>query len=304
MPMADVGRASGFLGWYAQLACLWEVTARKPGNVHRFADFDDVNYLDFVTSAAVIAPCFDLVESANQHGLSMGVGEIVWDAISRTRALVQTNTNLGILLLLAPLTLAPLADGLRNGVLKVLRDLTVADAEYVYQAIRLAEPGGLGRVAQQDVSDKPTRTLLEVMSLAAHRDLIARQYVSGFKEVFDEGVSALRRGLTEFGSLENGIIACHLHLLAMNPDTLIARKCGLDLAEEASRRAAVVVAAGWPRSTTGCDAIKEFDAWLRADGHKRNPGATADVVTASLFVALREGIITLPPQMPWSKSPS
>ena len=40
------------VGLCAQLACVLEATARKPGNVHRFADFDDVSYLDFVTAAA------------------------------------------------------------------------------------------------------------------------------------------------------------------------------------------------------------------------------------------------------------
>ena len=141
--MADPSRVSESLGRYAQLACLWEVTARKPGNVHRFADFNDVSYLDFVTSAAAIAPCFDLIESDKRQTIGKGVGEIVWDAISSTQALVRTNTNLGILLLLTPLALAPLADGLRRGVLQVLGDLTVEDADTSIEPYDLLSPAGL-----------------------------------------------------------------------------------------------------------------------------------------------------------------
>jgi triphosphoribosyl-dephospho-CoA synthase len=73
--------------------------------------------------------------------------------------------------------------------------------------------------------------------------------------------------------------------LANRPDSLIARKRGEAVAVEASRRAAEVLAGG---------EIAGFDAWLRGDGHARNPGATADLVAAALFVALLDGTIQLP----------
>src|SRR5207248_2704952 len=123
---------------------------------------------------------------------------------------------------------------------------------------------------------------------------------NGFQELFHDGMPALQRGLCEIGTLEGAIIACQLHLMRLHPDSLIARKCGKELADEASQRAAAVLAAGWPHSDAGRVALAEFDHWLRADGHRRNPGTTADLVAACLFVALREGIITLPPQVPWS----
>jgi triphosphoribosyl-dephospho-CoA synthase len=132
--------------------------------------------------------------------------------------------------------------------------------------------------------------------------LIARQYANGFQEVFNDGVPSLQRGLKDLRCFEDAIICCHLTVLAKHADSLIARKCGPDVAKEASRRAAMVLEAGWPSTETGRDARAEFDSWLRADGHRRNPGTTADLVTASLFVALREGIITLPLQVSWSQS--
>jgi triphosphoribosyl-dephospho-CoA synthase len=285
------------LGLFAQLACLWEASARKPGNVHRFQDFADVTYLDFVASAAAIAPVFSAVAD---HERAPGVGEIVLAGVRATRKVANTNTNLGILLLLAPLAKAPTGIGLPAGVLQVLEALTVADADSVYQAIRLAAPAGLGRVEDQDVSQPPTQTLRQVMALAADRDLVARQYANGFEEVFQLGVPALERGLEETGGLEDAIIVCHLDLLVQYPDSLIARKCGLALAQEASRRAALVIGAGGPRTSTGRRACAEFDRWLRGDGHRRNPGTTADLVAACLFVALRQGIMQLPLEVPWS----
>jgi triphosphoribosyl-dephospho-CoA synthase len=280
------------IGLYAQLACIWEATARKPGNVHRYADFADLTYLDLVQSAAAIAPVLTCAPLS-------GVGKIVLEAVKATRRVAPTNTNLGIILLLAPLAAVPASEKLRTGLPDVLDRLDLIDARAVYEAIRLAAAGGLGRVAEQDIRDEPTETLRQVMTLAAERDLIARQYADGFREIFEEGVPALCRGLEQTGSLETAIIYGHLHLLASHPDSLVARKRGLAEAEETSRRARSMLERGWPSDEGSVHALAEFDAWLRADGHSRNPGTTADLVTACLFVLLREGTIELPPQYPW-----
>jgi triphosphoribosyl-dephospho-CoA synthase len=280
-------------GLLAHVACVWEATARKPGNVHRFADFEDATYLDFVLSAAAVAPVLDGARERR-------VGETVLAGVRARRHVVATNTNLGILLLLAPLAAVAPEEDMQAGVVRVLDALDVADSRAVFEAIRLAGPGGLGRARRQDVGEEPTLRLRPIMALAADRDLIARQYANGFREVFDDGVPALEHGLAEAGSLEGAIIGCHLALLARHPDSLIERKRGRAEAEEASRRAGVVLEAGWPHEPAGRAALDELDAWLRAEGHARNPGTTADLVTACLFVALRRGIITLPPQVPWS----
>lgn len=273
------------VGLCTQIACIWEATARKPGNVHRYRDFDDCNYLDFVLSAAAVAP---VMAAARQRR----VGVTVLDAVRATRRVTGTNTNLGIVLLLAPLASASPEQDLRGGIERVLAGLDVEDARHVYEAIRLASPGGLGRVDEQDVYAEPTQTLRQVMALAADRDLVARQYANGFAEVFNDGVPALLAGLERTGSVEGAIISAHLHLMAHHPDTLITRKRGPAEAEEASCRAKAVLEIGWGE-------LGAFDAWLRAEGHARNPGATADVLTASVFVLLRENTITLPPRMPW-----
>ena len=181
-------------GLCAQLACIWEATARKPGNVHRYQDFADLSYMDLIQSAAAVAP---LLETAPTRR----VGQTVLESARATRRLVQTNTNLGILLLLAPLAAAPRDLELQRGLAIVLDQLDLADARAVYQAIRLAVPGGLGKVSQLDVFEEPTQSLLEVMALAADRDLVARQYSNAFHEVREYGVPALAQGLVQTNSL-------------------------------------------------------------------------------------------------------
>ena len=274
-------------GRLAQLACLLEATARKPGNVHRFRDFDDVSYLDFVLSASAIVDPLD-------RARELGIGEAVLGAVEATRRLVASNTNLGMILLMAPLAGVAAGEPLATGVLPVLRETTRDDARRVYRAIRLARPGGLGVADAEDVSGEPTVTLLAAMRLAAGRDLVARQYANGYHEVFGVALPALRRSLGEGRPLETAIVAAALALLAGHPDTLIARKRGANEAHEASRRASEVLALGWPDAPAGLSLLVDFDLWLRAEGHSRNPGATADLVTAALFAALRDGTIPLP----------
>jgi triphosphoribosyl-dephospho-CoA synthase len=275
----------GTIGQSAQLAFLLEATARKPGNVHRFRDFDDLTYTDFLLSAFAIAPILDRAPGRR-------VGATLLEAVDATRQFVRTNTNLGMLLLLAPLAAVPPGLELRQGVETILDQLNFEDSRLAYRAIRLANPGGLGRTPEQDVADEPTLPFRQIMALVADRDLVARQYADGFQTVFHEGMPALLRGREQTGYLEPAIILCHLYLLAEYPDSLIARKCGPAVAAEASRRAHVVLERGWP----GCgdEPLAEFDTWLTADGHRRNPGTTADLVAACLFVALREGHITWP----------
>jgi triphosphoribosyl-dephospho-CoA synthase len=274
----------------AQLACVLEVTARKPGNVHRFQDFEDATFLDFLASAAAIAPLWD--ETGQR-----GVGETVLEGVRRTRQITRNNTNLGLLLVLAPLTAVPRQLALAKGIGQVLEELSVADARAVYKAIRLANPGGLGQAPEEDISGEPTRSLREVMTLAAARDSIARQYANDFHEVLRIGVPALRE---RQGPLEESIVYTQLRLMAACPDTLIARKRGLDEALESARRAQQVLALGWPDETAGQSALRDLDRWLRAEGHQRNPGTSADLVTACLFAALREGTIQVPLPQHWS----
>ncbi len=217
-------------GRLAQLACILEVTACKPGNVHRLADLPDLRMLDFLMSAAAIVEPLD-------RAAADGVGLAVYRSIAATRRVVNTNTNLGIVLLLAPLAAVPEGDDFAEGIEDVLAATTIDDAQHVYRAIRLARPGGLGKAAEQDVAHEPTAALRDVMALAADRDLVARQYSNGFQQVLREALAELRAAIQSGRSLEIAIVGAHLNILARHPDSLIARKRGMDQALDVSRRA-------------------------------------------------------------------
>jgi triphosphoribosyl-dephospho-CoA synthase len=276
------------------LASILEATAAKPGNVHPEASFEDLTYEDFVRSAVVAAPAF---ENAGERG----VGATVLDAVQRTREAVGRNTNLGIALVLAPLAAVPAETSLEQGIGQVLANLDVRDAEQVYEAIRLANPGGLGRVDMQDVSELPSVTLLEAMKMAADRDGIAAQYTSDFSTVF-EGAKRLARFEPFAERWEEAIVDLHVWLMAQFPDTLIARKCGPEVAAEAARFASMVISAGGPQSAIGRSRMRYLDTWLRVNGNQRNPGTTADLVAGCLFAVLRDGLVETP-QIPASALP-
>lgn len=268
-------------------ACVLEATACKAGNVHPQRAFVDLTYDDFVRSAAAVAPVLAGAETAS-------LGDVIRNAIRATRAVVRTNTNLGMVLLLAPLAAVPLSISLREGIGPVLAATTIADAERVYEAIRLASPGGLGSASEQDVTQRPTVTLTEAMRLAADRDRVAEQYANGFATVLrarDEWLSDASRFAAE---PERSIQHLQLELLAEKPDSLIVRKCGHAVGDEAMRRAREILRLGSLWSQAGERAYAEYDAWLRADGHRRNPGTTADLTAAALFTALRDRSLTPP----------
>lgn len=268
----------------AQLACLLEVSARKPGNVHPGRDFGDLRFVDFLASAVAIGPAFE-------RAAETSVGSTVLQAVRATASVAPSNTNLGMVLLLAPLAAVPADQPLRPGVERVLARLSVDDARQVFEAIRLARPGGMGKVNEEDVSGEPTMPLRDIMRLAADRDLVARQYVNGFADVFDLGMSALGDALRRLKNIEAAVIHTHLVWMAAFPDSLIVRKRGAAEGAEAQRRAGEVLQAGWPETAAGQAAFGQLDAWLCAEGNSRNPGTSADLTTASLFVALREGLL-------------
>jgi triphosphoribosyl-dephospho-CoA synthase len=269
----------------AQLACALEVSAFKPGNITPGHDFADTTYEDMLRSAIALGP--ELGRAAER-----GVGRTVLASVRATRRVAAANTNLGIALLLAPLARAALLGGpLRQRVQEVLAALTLDDARAAYTAIREAGAGGLEEPVEHDVRDVPAVPLREAMASAAERDSIAAEYAAGYAVTFDHGLPALERALGDGLTARDATVELFLELLAAVPDTLIARKRGRRAAEEVSAGAALVLAAGGVRGDAGRSALEAFDAELRREGNALNPGTTADLVTAVLFVALLEGLL-------------
>jgi len=273
---ADVARC-------AQTACLLEVAAPKPGNVSRRHDFDDASFEDFLLSAVAVGPALGAAGQA-------GVGPTVLRAVQETRRRVATNTNLGIVLLLAPLARALLQEGgaLRRRLAEVLRALSVDDARDVYAAVRLAEPGGLGQVDAHDVRGEADVSLRVAMAAAAERDTIAREYVTDYDVTFGLAVPALRRSRGSGLGWSEATQDCYLQVLAAVPDTLVARKRGVARARDVSARAAQVLAAGAPGSSGRRRAANRLHDELAGAGERINPGTTADLVAAALFVVVAD----------------
>ena len=277
---------SQHIQYAAEMACLLEASAEKPGNVTPTKSFADMRFEDFLRSAVAIGPELAL---AGQRG----VGETVLAAICATKRWVRPNTNLGIVLLLAPLARAAtcavsLASvDLRRSVRDVLRTLTIEDARAAYEAIRLAVPGGMTEaVDAHDVrSAVPTITLREAMALAAQRDSIASEYVTDYTIVFERCLPVYQAALVQGLDERTAIVQMYLHTLATVPDTLIARKAGMAAAVRVSAQAAAVIALGGMSSTAGRQAIAQFDRDLRIDGNRLNPGTTADLAAAALFAS-------------------
>lgn len=268
----------------ATLACVLEASAEKIGNVTPARRFADSGFGDFVVSAVALGP-------AIAQARPRRVGWAVWKSVATARRATATNTHLGVALLFSPLVAAwrsPRRGGLRGRLAEVLRGLTVGDARWAYRAIRLAKPGGLGRSDEADALRSPTITLREAMALAAQRDAIAWEYVHDFAITFDLALpvlfAAVRRGLT----LLDAIAQAHLELMGRLPDTLIMRKAGRSTAEAISVKAQAVLEAGGFYTRQGRRAAGRLDRDLREEGNRLNPGTSADLIAAALFVWLLE----------------
>jgi triphosphoribosyl-dephospho-CoA synthase len=269
----------------AQLACVLEASAEKPGNITPSHDFHDTSYEDMLRSAIAVGP--ELARAGQR-----GVGETVLAVVQASRRVAPTNTNLGIALLLAPLAKAALDNGpLRERLRATLRALDLADARAAYDAIRLAGAGGLRERVEHDVRSEPAIGLREAMASAAARASIASEYTSDYALTFETGVHALATALGDGLAVREAIVELHLRLLSAVPDTLIARKRGAEDAARVSAGARDVLVAGGVRTAAGRRALRSFDASLREPGNALNPGTTADLVTATVFVAVLEGML-------------
>jgi triphosphoribosyl-dephospho-CoA synthase len=266
-----------------RVACALDVAVRKPGNVSLDSPGHDMVAAQFITSAEVSA------EPLLQPGAK--VGARIEGAVRATRAAVACNTNLGILLLCAPLAaaaervarsgatmdLGALAGALRA----VLAGLDLDDARAAFRAIAHANPGGLGAAPEQDVHAEPTMDLRAAMQLAASRDRIARQYANGFADVIELGVPAFKPFASVPGA---GMLSAYLTFLSSEPDSHIVRKHGAALAHTVTEDARHMLDA-WRGSDSPPepDALAAWDERLKAA--RINPGTSADLAVASVFIA-------------------
>ena len=263
-----------------ELACLLEVAAPKPGNITPAHDFSDTTYADMVRSALAIGPAF-----ARRRVRARGVGQLIADGVDATARVAATNTNLGIVLMFAPLVRAQATrttnETLRAATERTLAELDRDDAAAAFTAIARANPGGLGEAPAHDVRAPAQVSLREAMAAAADRDSVASEYATGYAIVFDAALPALTEELRAGAATLDAIVSLYMRLLASRPDTLIVRKAGMAAARRVSEGAAAVL--------DGALSLAQFDSSLRGPDHQLNPGTTADLVAATLLAALLSG---------------
>lgn len=270
-----------------RLACEVELEAFKPGNVSIYADGHDMTVADFIASAEVSAgPLCDP---------DYTLGEKIYYAVKATRTAVGCNTNLGILLLCAPLVQAVNYCGsgvtLRQAVHRVVASTTVEDADWVFKAIALASPGGLGKSEEQDVHERPSVTLTEAMKIASAKDRIALQYVTDYKDIFDFSVLRYNVVFDRWGDRNWAAVAVYADLLSQFPDSHIERKYGNRYSEMVATRMALISEA--LSKTDDPEQLKPLlyrvDQEFKLNGI--NPGTTADLTVATVLTVFLEDLI-------------
>ena len=309
-------KARDYVSRCASLAALLEVSAYpKPGNVHRTRDFPDAKYEHFLAGSVALGGAMGRLatrgreaESGERSWEDLGLGEGILEAVTDSLSWQNGgNVNLGVVLLFAPLAAAAgsvlmrhgevTAKDLREKLELVTRSTSPEDAVRVYEAIKASmTPKVLGEVEELDVYDESASyeivergmNLIDVFRLCSERDLICREWASGFKVTFEEGYPYLVGALAS-GGVNSAIVDSFLLILSKNPDSLIVRKSGEVKAADVSARAQVILELGGSGSEAGREALGVLDEELAQAGGSLNPGTTADLTASSLFVALLEG---------------
>jgi triphosphoribosyl-dephospho-CoA synthase len=258
-----------------------EIEAFKPGNISVYAEGHDMTVKDFILSAEVSVPILC------QTGLNLG--ERILESVKVTRSTVGCNTNLGMLLLFAPLIMASEPSfkneqELQHNLKMILGSLTDLDTKQVYEAIRIANPGGLGDAESQDVKNEPDCSLIEAMEIASEWDIVALQYTNNFNQIFEKGIVTIKCFDKSWNSVKWSTVSCYLMFMSSIADSHIQRKYGTKIAERI-RRKSEVIAEKFHKALepeAEIELIRGFDEELKADNY--NPGTCADLAAASLLV--------------------
>lgn len=284
------------IGQIAQIASVLEVSGYpKPGNVHRTRDFHDMVFEDFLISGIVIGDSIEKVaNSAILNNLSkIEVGKYILEGVKETNKWIANNTNLGIIMLLTPIAAsAAISDDfktLRENIYRIIKATTVNDAINLYEAINIADAGGMGNQDKFDVNDsnaineliKNNQNIFDVLEISASWDNLAYELVNKMPISFNIGCSTFYK-LNKSNSLNNSTILTFLTILSEIPDTLISRKYGNKRAEKVSNLAKDLLKYKNEDSIFN-KKLNQFDDYLFKN--KLNPGTTADLTAASIMLS-------------------
>lgn len=288
-----------------EIATLLEVSAYpKPGNVHRTQDFDDMKYEDFLISGSVLRESLEIVAyNASRHYPNLldkiQIGDAVLQSIKTTNNLVHTNTNLGISMLLIPISagLGALENeetiyNLPKMVDIIMKNTRPEDAVALTKAIRLADAGGIeDKTTEYDVNNENTIeeiiknniNVYDLFKISEKYDKISYELINGLPVISEIGYPTYCKYEEEF-SKNDVTLEVYLKLLSEVPDTLITRKYGENISQKISKRAKNILKDTQIATEERYKELKKFDEYLI--NKKYNPGTTADFTAASLFVGL------------------
>lgn len=292
-----------FISKTAQIASVLEVSGHpKPGNVHRTRNFPDMVFEDFLMSGVAIG---DSMRKAAQRGENYGanskeldkieIGKLILEAVVETDKWVANNTNLGIIMLLTPLCAAAgmsnSIDEIPYNIDNILRATTPTDAVNLYDAINIAEAGGMGVQKELDVSSEHAKkelidkniNMYDILDLSSQWDMLANEITRTMPITFELGYPTFKEVKKEHG-INKATVQTFLIILSIYPDTLIARKYGLDTAQEVSVDASLIIKEGGALTDKGMDMLVDFDEDLVQKN--LNPGTTADLTASSVMVAI------------------
>ena len=276
----------------AQIASTFEVSGYpKPGNVHRTRDFDDMVFEDFLISGIVIG---DSVREAcsNVDVNNPELGKYILQAVSETDRWIKNNTNLGIVMMTMPIAVAASIsnnfDEIRDNICLLMSNTSVDDACDLYDAINIADAGGMGDQDEYDVASENAKnelrnnnqTMFDVLKISAPWDMLAREMTSDMPAVFEIGYLTYSK-LKKENSLNYSCIMTFLTILSQVPDTLISRKYGEDEALKVSMMTRDLLKL--KDSSDFFEKIEEFGDYLFKNN--LNPGTTADLTMASIFLS-------------------
>jgi triphosphoribosyl-dephospho-CoA synthase len=299
-----------------ELAILFEISADKPGNVNLIVGFEGTCYEHFLASAVAARPYF---EWAAERGVEVsrgeirvsdvGLGRIIKDCVMDINSWQRGgNTLLGTVILLLPIAVAagmtPTEEEhileipeLRENLKFVVESTTPEDAVDVYEAIKIANPSGLGKAPELDVNDpnsinmirKGKISLYDTFIIASEYDTVCSEWVKNYPITFDVAYPFLIEQIGKTDDLNMAIVHTFLNILAEYPDTFVARKTGIERAREVSAMAKEVLKLGGLETSQGRERLREFDHELRESSNFLNPGTTADVVAAALALTVLSG---------------
>ncbi len=276
----------------AQLAMLLEVSATpKPGNIDRDHNYTDTHFEHFLASAVGVYPVLEKAARSKS-----GIGALIREAVvESTQWQKGGNTHFGAFILLIPLVIAAgkceNKTCLKAHVQKVVKETTVEDAIEFYRAfseskvkVKPVDDLALGDAASLDKIRAQGLTLFNMMEISSGYDMIANEWVNNFQKTF-ECAGSIRNKLKNHG-INDAVVLTFMQLLSSNKDTFIETKFDSKTAEQVSMRAREILQKGDIDDIR--DEIHSFDDELLKEG--TNPGSTADIIIAGLFVALFEGM--------------